>query len=523
MTLPPATSYDEFPYESNPFAWTHPDRLATIALLFGLQGPPVDRCRVLELGCASGGNLIPMAVGLPQSRFVGLDLSRRQIADGQAVVNALKLANIELTCQNIEEVDADLGPFDYIICHGLYSWVTPAVQDKILQICARHLAPNGVACVSYNTYPGWYVRRMVRDILCYQAKQFPDLRERVPQARAFLNFLAQSVTAPEGSVYSSLLRGAAEAFRQRADFHLLHEYLEEVNEPLFFHEFVDRAAAKGLQYLADAGFVMVLPGTLPPGVEQTLGNLAPDRLHREQYLDFLTNQAFRRSLLCRQHMAIRTLPQPETLTALHVASAAWPLSAPERFRAPDGRTVTVSDPVLQAALLHLSAAWPEAVPFAELRTASGSRLGWDAECGQDPAKPAGGARNLEGLLLNAYLADLVELHVCPPRCVRTVGARPVASPLARYQAGAGTRVTNLRHETSVLDPLERHLVRLLDGSRQRADLIDALVGLVAQGVLGVDKDGVRLSPSEVSSFLEHALDQHLAQLARRSLLVDGRS
>src|SRR5262249_26849889 len=103
-----ATSYDELPYESNPFLWTHPDRLATIARLFGLQAPPVDHCHVLELGCASGGNLIPMAVNLPQSRFVGVDLSARQIADGQKVVSALGLTNIELKPISISDVDADL-------------------------------------------------------------------------------------------------------------------------------------------------------------------------------------------------------------------------------------------------------------------------------------------------------------------------------------------------------------------------------------------------------------------------------
>ena len=69
------TSYDEVPYESFPFPQTHPDHLATLGRLFAIQPPPLERCRVLELGCASGGNLIPMAVAMPQAEFFGVDLS----------------------------------------------------------------------------------------------------------------------------------------------------------------------------------------------------------------------------------------------------------------------------------------------------------------------------------------------------------------------------------------------------------------------------------------------------------------
>src|SRR5262249_56994216 len=138
----PATSYDEVPYESLPFAQTHPDRLASVATLFGMRPAPADRCRVLELGCARGGNLIPLALALPQGRFLGIDLSGRQVADGQKVVAALDLTNIELKQLSINEVDAGWGPFDYIICHGVYSWVPPAVQDKILEVCATNLAPQ---------------------------------------------------------------------------------------------------------------------------------------------------------------------------------------------------------------------------------------------------------------------------------------------------------------------------------------------------------------------------------------------
>jgi len=343
----------------------------------------------------------------------------------------------------------------------------------------------------------------------------------VLQARTLLNFLAQTVTEPENEVYRGILVGAAEAFRQRADSYLLHEYLEEANEPLFFHQFVDRAALKGLQYVADAKFMTVLPGTLPAGVEETLRLLAPDRLRREQYLDFLHNQTFRRALLCHQGITLSHVPRLDVPAALYVASATQPLPGQrDRFRAPDGRGLTVSDPLLRAVLLHLYEIWPEATPCEELRAVLSSQLGPRAEHLQGSGQETTDQRSLETLLLHAYVADLVELHVLPLACVRRVSARPVTTSLARYQAETGARVTNLRHETSVLSPLERHLVRHLDGSRDRASLVEVLVNLVTEGVLGVSKDGARLTqPKQVRTLLDASLDEQLAQLARRSLLV----
>jgi cyclopropane fatty-acyl-phospholipid synthase-like methyltransferase len=177
------TSYDEVPYESHPYPQTHPDRLATVAKLLGLNPAMPDKCRVLELGCAGGGNLIPMAYGLPESQFLGVDLSRVQIDQGLEMIKALGLKNIQLRHQSIVDIGPDIGKFDYIICHGVYSWVPTAVQDAILGVCYRHLLPRGIAYISYNTYPGWHMRGMIRHMVSYHARQFAEPAMRVKQAR----------------------------------------------------------------------------------------------------------------------------------------------------------------------------------------------------------------------------------------------------------------------------------------------------------------------------------------------------
>ena len=185
LTSKPIT-YDEVPYDSLPVPGSHPDRLSTVARLPGMDVPAVDVSRVLELGCAGGGNLIPMAIGLPRAQFTGVDLSPVQVADGETVIRALQLSNVKLVAASVMDIDESFGEFDYIIAHGIYSWVPNAVQEKILDICQRNLAPRGVAYVSYNTLPGWRTRGMIRDLMRYHALQFETAGERVPQARAML-------------------------------------------------------------------------------------------------------------------------------------------------------------------------------------------------------------------------------------------------------------------------------------------------------------------------------------------------
>src|SRR5262252_5947803 len=146
----PLTQYDEVRYTSRPLAQTHPDRLATLASWFGMRPAAVDRCRVLELGCGTGANLIPMALGLPESSFVGVDLATSAIAEGQAMATALELANIDLRALDVRTIPDQLGAFDYIIAHGLFSWVTHDVQEHILEVCTTRLTPEGVAYISYN-------------------------------------------------------------------------------------------------------------------------------------------------------------------------------------------------------------------------------------------------------------------------------------------------------------------------------------------------------------------------------------
>ena len=499
-----ATSYDEVPYESFPFAQTHPDHLATLAHLLGLSPPAVERCSVLELGCAGGGNLLPMAVALPQAKFVGIDLSGVQIAHGQKVVDALGLANVRLLATDLRQIGKGFGRFDYIIAHGVYSWVPNAVQDAILEICRRNLTANGVAYVSYNTLPGWHMRGMVRDLMRFQAAGFDTATKRVEQARAILDFLAQSI--PEhGNPYGALLRNELKLLRPAPDYYILHEHLAETNEPLYFHQFAERAAGHGLQYLAEADFATMFASGFSPQVAETLRRVAPHLIRQEQLMDFLRYRMFRQTLLVSAECSVERTIVPDRLHGLWVASPVRPQraepdlgpEAPEGFVTPAGRTLTTSQPLTKAAFWILSGTWPQYLPFSDLLEKAQARVA--ARSQGAPAPDA--VQTLGTDLLNGFTIHAVELHAAAAPFTSMLSQKPTASPLARYQATQGPDVTNLRHALLRLGEPQLSLLRLLDGTRDRAALRPGVASAM---------------PGSVSP---DALEKHLRELAQSALLM----
>lgn len=504
-------SYDRVPYPSSSNHFTHPDRLATLALLRGVEPEPPERCRVLELGCADGGNLIPMAIELPESSFTGVDLSPVQIAAGRAQAAVFGARNLELIERSILDVDERLGTFDYVICHGVFSWVTAPVQEKILAVCRANLAPNGVAYVSYNTYPGWHLRRMVRDMVRYHTRGVEDAEERMARALELVRFLAETAAdAPDA--HAVFLRSAREQFddyRERPSY-LIHEYLEETNAPLYFHEFAARAAAHGLQYLGEAEPELMEPDNLPHAVAERLREYAHDPIELEQYLDFVLNRAFRRTLLCREEIALDRELVPARIRRLFAASAAkLHDSGPDAFTMERRGTFTVSHPMAKAMLLTLAAAWPRALSFEELSMQVRARLGEAID-----------ENVLADVVYSFYWSGIVALHVAPPHCTNSVSTHPRAAALARRQAAAGLLVTNQRRQVVNLDdPIARVLLRHLDGTRTRDDLVRLLDAEVSAGRLDVSVDDRIPDPKRIPSVLQALIEHHLRKMAEYALLV----
>ena len=524
-TAPASSSYDEVPYDSHPFAQTHPGRLYVIGTLFGLRPAPVTKCRVLELGAASGGNLLPLADAFPDSEFVGIDLSAGQVKTGQELITQLGVTNMTLKAASILDVDESYGMFDYVVCHGVFSWVPAEVQNKILDIVATRMNPNGIAYISYNTYPGWHMRGMIRDMMRYHSSRFNTPKLRTQQARALLDFLAQSVKGDNQNAYASLLKQELETIRHQADHYLYHEHLEENNEPLYFHQFAERAMGKGLKYLGEARVGTMVTGNFGPDIEKTLKMLATDQVQAEQYMDFLRNRMFRESLLCSDQLNPNWAVQPDSLRILHVASPAKPVTEPVditseeniSYKSASGMNMATTRPLLKSAMKLLADAYPGTVPFDELRTKARAALGAEST---DPKAIAEDTQVLAVGLLNCYMgSDLVELHGAPIEFVRTPGEKPVALPLARLQAPKGV-LTSRRHEVVRLSDLDKHLIPMLDGTNDRDALTDKLTDVARTGSLNIQKDGVTLyDAKDIRAALGSVMDQALINIGRMTILT----
>jgi len=519
----PINSYDAVPYWGNPYRESHPDQLATMARLFGLTPPDVDQCRVLELGCSSGANLIPMAVTLSGSTFLGIDLSQRQIDEGRKSIETLGLGNIELVHASIDTISNDHGHFDYIICHGVYSWVPRPIQDHILRVCSRNLSRNGVAYVSYNTYPGWFMRGMVRRMMKFHARQFNNPQTQLEQARALLDFL---FTASSGvdPAYHSLLSRELNILRQCDDSYIYHEHLEEDNEPLFFHEFIKRAENEGLRYLSEPHLSEMVPVNIPTEIANVLGQVGPDIIEFEQYLDFLKNRTFRRTLLCHAEQIPDRHIVPARLADFSVASilkrsgqesglsstAAWEFTAGSDI-------VTITSPVHKAALAVLEQVWPASVRCSDLVRAMQELL--DSETDSNESIKVD-LVSMGEFLLQMYLRQLVEICVSPSRFQSVVPERPRASPYARRQAEAGMIVTNLKHQRVQLGALDHELLSYLDGNRTQHELEALLNNAILTGRLTIQNNAGPIPSDERTYALAVELLKHgLSNLARQSLLM----
>jgi len=542
-----ATSYDDGPYPRLTFPYTHPSHLAVIGRLLGLRPAAVDRCRVLEFGCAGGGNLVPMAYTVPQSRFVGVDLSARQIADARAMAAAVGLSNATFEqldiLQAAESLAERFGEFDYIIAHGLYSWVPDPVKDALLAACRRLLAPEGIAYVSYNCFPGCTQRDMLRRMCQYHGRRQSEPRQYAAETRRFLESLQRVLPMGDG-VYRDTLREQAAGLAAESDVVLLHDDLERDNDPRFFHQFMAHAAGHRLQYLGDAHFGQMFGVGIAPAALEKI-RAADDVLAFEQYLDFLYGRALRTTLLCRAEARVNRDLAPDGLKELWITSLAAPRS-PERakmenrqveandgkavtFRAPDC-TLEVTTPIGRWAIYELHAAHPRPLRFDELLARVRARLPAD-----DSGEAPDDERQLAKMVIEWFAMRLVELHAFEPPLALAAGEQPVASAVARYQlaevwneAEAAEKadqeplyVSNLFLRRVQLGPRDYpKILSRLDGEHDRESIVDAFAVPFEEGRAEMSVGGRPITDMKrIRQLLAEQIENCLTDFARNALLM----
>ena len=507
-------AYDRVPYGSDPYPQSHPDRAATIARLLGVSPPAVETARILELGCAGGGNLLPMAEQLPRATLLGIDGSRKQIEFAEELRRRAGLDNVELRHQDIATFD-DREPFDYVIAHGVYSWVPPEVQQSLLRVIGDSLGTEGIAYVSYNAYPGWHLLEMVREIMLFAAQPFDDPRERLSRAKDYLTRLVDA--RQEDDPLRKLLAEELQSIQHDDPSYLLHDHLERHNAPVYFHQFIERAAQYGLAYLGEADFGQTDRENLSEKIRTEMLEFSDDPIRAEQHIDFRLNNTFRQTLLCRTSIRpdrrFTSVDWDRFVIATDAVVDTAPLDvrsrAPVHFRR-EQAVLRTRDPFVKAVLLLLSEAWPGAIAFAELAQGAGRMVGFDS--------PEKASRRLARLARLAFGASIVDVRTSMPRLRAEPSERPRASAVARAQAEMGPCVTNLLHSQVNLDELKLSVLASCDGRRDCAGVVRHLIELA--GLRDAPAHLARFESSELHDQVQTRVDDTLEGLARMALLIE---
>lgn len=301
------TIYKELGYKSYPFPFTTPAYLEAYGTLVGLNTPPAKTARVLELGATYGGNIISQAVHNPEATFVGIELSQDQVEKGNKIISDAKLDNISLIQGDIMNFDETLGTFDYIIAHGFYSWISDEMKDKLLDIISKHLADNGIAYVSYNTYPGWHTMEEVRQLMLFANRGHDELthKEKVLRGKTVGSLVGSQILNYDNlKERNSKFLGALRSVMQKDDYYVGHDHLEPHNDPCYFYQFNDHLKAHNLAYVCNADLTLSMVRTYDESIADKLEKLAPNsQADQEQYLDFMLDTTFRKSIICKADAA----------------------------------------------------------------------------------------------------------------------------------------------------------------------------------------------------------------------------
>ena len=322
------TIYSELGYKSMPFPYTTPATLEAYAALVGVSAPNPKTARVLELGATYGGNIISQALFNPDATFIGIELSQEQVEKGNEVIANAGLTNVSLIQSDIASIGSEIGTFDYIIAHGVYSWVDDGVKDALLRLIDEHLAEDGIAYISYNTYPGWHTMDEVRQLMMFSNRDKTQFnhKEKVLHGKTIGSIVGSQILKYDNlKERNSKFLGALRSVMQKDEYYVGHDHLEPNNDPVYFYQFNDHLEAHNLAYLCDADLTLSMVRSFDADIADTLDKLAlNDHVAQEQYLDFMLDTTFRKSIICK---------------AKHAESVTYDMGNPELVNSVPMRTI----------------------------------------------------------------------------------------------------------------------------------------------------------------------------------------
>jgi methyltransferase-like protein/cyclopropane fatty-acyl-phospholipid synthase-like methyltransferase len=510
--------YDEVPYESYSYPLSHPYHLMTLGALFGVKSASPDKARVLELGCAAGGNLIPHAVNNPNAKFIGVDSSKVEIDEALKCSTQLGLKNIEFHNCSIVDINDKFGKFDYIICHGVISWVPEFVRAKIFEICKKNLNENGIAYISYNTLPGWNMIRTIRDMMLYHANMFANVGEKITQARALLEFVKDSLENSK-SPYAEVLKAEAALLAKQSDHYLCHDHLEEDNKQYYFYEFMEEAKKHNLQYLSDCNISTMYLGNMPAKAAEKLQTIN-DIVRTEQYMDFITNRRFRSTLLCHDSIQLNRRLDANEISKYNMVLNLVPESSLNAVNINDNvesltffyngnkeSKIATTSAIMKAIFYTFYENINNPISFDTLISLANKKLKLKEKTVEQINNEF--LNNAISLVLQGYMRITIQssrkninIH------------KPKLGQYALYQIVATSKMwlTNLMHEVVGINMFEKFVYRYLDGKNDKKQLLDLMMQHVKKGDITLNRENQKIEDltvirKEMLDMLEAAINK----------------
>ncbi|TWT53411.1 tRNA (guanine-N(7)-)-methyltransferase [Rubripirellula amarantea] len=448
------------------------------ATMHGVAPADLAHCRVLELGCADGTNLIPFAVEFPESQFIGIDLASDAIRQAEQTAQELELSNIEFRCQNISDVEsASIGTVDYVLCPGVFSWATDDERSAILRLCQHCLSADGIAAISFNTLPGWNWGSTLRDYVRFSVGDLADPREQIAEARRAIELMAEAT--PADTLQGVYYRRTREQARGWRDTYLYHEYISDRNRAFYFHDFQRMAEEHELRFVAEADFQHSSGVGLQPPARLAVSQASPDK--REQLIDYFLDTGYRKSILCRSDRELGSPSQVQMIAKSELATSQsyerfrFDLSSSDPVNLPLERgSVAITDPFARAAIWKLMNQWPRTATVKALYEFAVETLVKTAPHIALPS-PSAGIEAMSRSMLALFGAGVIEAFIRPPIIAAEVSEKPMANRLVRHSAKRNMLVVNQWHQNCQgLSNAQRHLLSLLDGTRNISQLAHEL-------------------------------------------------
>ncbi len=465
--------YNTIPYQGLTVSNTSASHLALCSLWHHRPLLPFRHFGLVELGCGDGANLLPLAFYNPESVFIGIDSAASELDLAREGAKYLGLNNIRFVLKDVCDLEpADFAPCDYVIAHGLYSWVPEDARDAILRFCRETLTLTGLAYISYNAQPGWATRRLVREtLLRNRSVQEAALENKAERAKAVAAQLLEDLPSRDYA-HAVLLAEELERVRDGKSGYVFHEYLAEVNDGFWLRDFVEKARGFGLDYVCDAQFCR-WEGHVPVALRDALAKRDFDPIEQEEAADLLCHQSFHASILCRADAPRASTSHQELLEEIHIATSLSAKSDPfnlaegivERFAGTSGVEITLDASITKAAMISLARQWPKGKSLKVLQeqavnilVSNGFEVGPDAYA------------QLSHDLIALFEAGQVDFRLKEPEYTTDIPEFPKAHALARYEAEHREALTTPHHLPLPFEADDLAWVRALDGSRSQETL-----------------------------------------------------